>query len=330
MSADVAVDLGTSTSRVVVRGRGLVLEAPSVVALRGGELAAVGADAREMLGRSPSGVRVVQPIRGGVVADFDATETLLHYLLREAAPRSLRRPRVLVCVPAETTEVERRAVQDAARAAGARDVTLVAAPLAAALGAGLPIVDPIGSLILDIGAGQTEVAVISLGGMVVHRALRVAGNALDEAVAHWLRSRRNVVIGEQTAEGLKLKHGHAAPPEHPDTFRIRGRDLATGKPRDLDLGEDELATAMAEPIARIRDTLLEALASTPPELCADLLDRGVLVCGGTSNLRGLSRVLRDATGMPVLQAEAPTHCTALGAARLLDDAALYERVVTAA
>lgn len=329
MAADVAVDPGTSTTRVAVRGRGLVVEAPSVVAVRAGEPAAIGAEAREMLGRSPAGIRVIQPIRGGVVADFDATEMLLHALIKQAAARTLLRPRVLVCVPAETTEVERRAVQDSARAAGARDVQLVAAPMAAAVGAGLPILDPIGSMIVDIGAGQTEVAVISLGGMVVRRSIRVAGAAMDEAIAHWLRSRRNLVIGEQTAESLKHQIGSAVVPDAPQTVRVRGRDLATGKPLEVEIGADDLSQAVAEPVARIRDVVLEALSVTPPELSADIIDRGVILCGGTSLLRGIDRVLREATGLPVLEAERPLQCAALGAARLLDDAALYERVAAA-
>lgn len=314
---------------MVVRGRGLVFEEPSVVATRGGEAVAIGAEAHEMLGRAPSGIEVVQPIRGGVVADFDATEQFVHHLLRRVAGRTLLRPRAVVCIPVETTEVERRAVQESARAAGTRDVRLVAAPIAAALGAELPVLKPLGSLIVDIGAGRTEVAVISLGGMVVHHAIRIAGDAMDEAITHWLRSRHNLVIGQQAAEDLKRRIGWATSPANPEQVRLRGRDLATGKPREQAIGADDIAQAIAEPVARIRDAVLDALSRTPPELSSDIIDRGAILCGGGSRLRGLDRVLRDATGLPVLEAEHPEQCVALGAARLLEDAALLDRAVAA-
>lgn len=326
LAADVAVDLGTATTRVVVRGRGLVAEEPTVVATTGGEAVTIGEAARQMLGRAPTGTTVVQPIQGGVVADFEATERLLHALLRSASPRSLLRPRLLVCVPAETTEVERRAVQDSARSAGAREVYLVAAPMAAAIGAGLPVLEPVGSMILDIGAGQTEVAVISLGGMVVRQSVRVAGDAMDEALTHWLRSRKNLVIGAQAARELKHAIGSALPSSRPQAQRVRGRDLATGKPREVEVRSDDIAAAFAEPVARIRDAVLDLLARTPPELSSDIIDRGVILCGGTSRLPGLDRVLREATGLPILGAEHPLHCAALGAGALLEDGALFERV----
>jgi len=326
MAADVAVDLGTANTRIVVRGRGLALEAPSVVATRGGEAVAVGQEAREMLGRAPAGITVIQPIRGGVVADFEATEQLLHTLLRKVSSRTFLRPRILVCVPAETTEVERRAVQESARTAGGREVYLVAAPLAGAIGAGLPVTEPVANMIVDIGAGQTEVAVISLGGVVVQHSVRVAGDAMDEAIAQWLRSRQNLVIGEQTAESVKLRIGCATVPDRPDRMRVRGRELATGKPREIEIDSDDIARALAEPVARIRDAVLEALGRTPPELSADIIDRGVILCGGTSQLRHLDRVLREVTGLPVFAAEQPLHCAALGAGHLLEDPDLFGRV----
>ncbi len=329
-AADVAVDLGTAMTRIVVRGRGIVLEEPSVVATEGGEVLSVGADARRMLGRASGAVTVVRPIRGGVVADFDATEHLLRAVVRRVTGRALLRPRLIVCVPAETTEVERRAVQESARAAGGREVTLVAAPLAAALGAGLPITEPVASMVVDVGAGKTEVAVISLGGMVVQHSIRVAGDALDEALAWWLRSRHNLSIAEQAAEQVKQEVGAAAKGDRSQTMRVRGRDVPSGKPREIALTSEDCVAALAEPVARIRDAVLAALKQTPPELASDIIERGVVLCGGTSHLRHLDRVLREATGLAVVQAEHPLRCAVLGAGRLLEDPALYARVAASA
>lgn len=326
-AADIAVDLGTASTRVVVRGRGLVVEEPSVVATEGGEVVGVGEAARRMLGRAPGGIEVVRPIRDGVVADFDATEQLLRHLIRQASGRALLRPRVLVCVPAETTEVERRAVQESARSAGGREVFLVATPIAAAIGAELPITEPVASMVVDAGAGRTGVAVLSLGGMVVQHSVRVAGDAMNEAIAWWLRSRHNLVVGEQTAEAVKLEVGAAAPEEGPPlSMRVRGRDVASGKPREIDVTSDDCVQALAEPVARVRDAVLETLKLTPPELSSDVIERGIVLCGGSSRLRHLDRVLREATGLPIVRAEHPFRCAALGAGRLLEDPALFARV----
>jgi rod shape-determining protein MreB len=333
VAADLGVDLGTANTRIVARGRGIVLDVPSAVATaaraKGREVVAVGDDAKKMIGRTPEGVRVVRPVRGGLVADFEATEQLLRALLKQVGGSGLRKPRLLVCVPSGTAEAERRAVQESARAAGAGAVLLVPAPLAAALGADLPVNDPVGSMIVDVGGGRTHVAVLSLGGMVVRRSLQVAGDDLDEALMAWLRNTHSLLVGERTAETLKVRVGSLTPAQHTELrMRIRGRDTATGRPRELDVSAADVATAVAGTIAQVRGVVLEALRETPPELSADIVDRGVLMCGGTSHLRGLDAVLREDTGLAVLQAEHPAHCVIRGAERLLDDAEFLERVAS--
>jgi rod shape-determining protein MreB len=329
--ADLAIDLGTSSVRIVLRGRGVVLEAPTAVAShagpRGREVVAVGEDAKKMLGRTPAGTEVIRPVRGGVVADFEATEQLLRELLRRAGTRTLLKPRILVCIPSTHTEVERRAVQESTRAAGGRDILLVSTSMAAALGADLPVDRPVGSMVVDVGGGRTEAAVISLGGTVVCRSAPVAGEAMDEAIGAWLKRRHGLLIGERTAEGIKLRTGCATALAPPLYTRIRGRDLTEGAPREIDLTSDDVREAIAEPVSRIRDVVLAVLGAAPAELAADIVDRGIILCGGGSRLRGLDRVLGEATGLPVLQADTPHHCVAVGAGRLLEDEALFARVV---
>jgi rod shape-determining protein MreB and related proteins len=335
-AADLGVDLGTASTRVVARGRGVVLDVPSVVATapraRGREVVAIGEEARKMIGRVPEGTKVSRPVRGGVVADFEATEQLVRALLKQAGGSGLRKPRLLVAIPSGTTEVERRAVQDSAHAAGAGQVWLVPAPLAAAIGADLPVQDAVGSMIVDVGAGRTHVAVVSLGGLVVCRSQQVAGDHLDDAIALWLRTEHALVVGERTAETLKIRVGSVTPEIHHDLqMRVRGRDLPTGRPRELDVASHDVASAIGGAIERVRELVLEALQETPPELAADIVDRGVLLCGGTSHLRGLDARLRDDTGLPVLQAEQPTGCVARGLARMLDeDEAYLARAVASA
>lgn len=328
---DIAIDLGTSSTRVVARGRGVVLEVPTVVASqagpRGREIVAVGDEAKKMLGRTPAGTEVIRPLRNGVVADFEATEHLLRELLQRSGYRTLLKPRILVCIPSSHTEVERRAVQESARAAGGRDVSLVPSPMVAAIGAELPVNGPVGSMIVDVGGGRTEVAVVSLGGMVVSQSVRVAGDAMDEAIVAAVRRHHDLLIGERTAEGIKTRIGTAMPIEPALVTRIRGRDMNEGVPREIDLTSTDIAEALAEPIARIRDAVLATLRETPPELAADILQRGIILCGGGSKVRGLDQVLRDATGLPVLQADDAFRCVALGAARLLEDEELHDRVV---
>jgi rod shape-determining protein MreB len=329
------VDLGTSTTRLVARGQGVVARIPTAVATKDGtrnrEVVAVGEEARRMMGRTPAGIRVARPVRGGVVADFEATEQLLASLLGSAGAGTLRRVRLLVTVPSGSTEVERRAVQESARAAGAGHVLLVSAPMAAAIGADLPVAEAIGSMIVDVGAGRTHVAVLALGGMVVRRSLPLAGDDLDEAIQAWLRRQAGLVVGERTAETLKIRVGTVTPAVHGDLrLRVRGRDLATARPAERDVTASDVAAAIDEVVGRIRGAVREALRETPPELAADIVARGVLLCGGTSQLRGLDAHLRDDTGLAVLPVEHPLDCVALGAGRLLEDTLLLDRVATAA
>ena len=334
VAADLAVDLGSSNTRIVVRGRGVVLDVPTVVATAersgGRELVAVGEDAHKMIGRAPAGTHVIRPVRGGIVADFEATERLLSALFQRIGSSSLRRPRVLVCVPSGATEVERRAIQESVRAAGAGPVLLVASTIAAAIGAELPVRDPVGSMIVDIGGGRTHVAVVSLGGIVVHGTLSSGGGDLDEAIMTWLRDNKGLIIGERTSENLKVRVGSTTPELHRDLrMRIRGRDHDSGRPRELEVTAADLAAAVADTVGQIRRVVLETLGKTPPELSADIIDRGVLTCGGTSRLRGLDTQLREDTGLPVLQAEDPERCVVRGAELLLRDVALLERVAAA-
>ncbi|TVQ92697.1 MAG: rod shape-determining protein [Deltaproteobacteria bacterium] len=328
-TADVAIDLGTSNTRLGLRGKGVVVDQPSFVATqagsRGREVVAIGKEARRMLGRTPANTQVVRPVREGVVADFEATEQLLRHLLRRLPTTTLLRPRLLVCIPSSTTEVERRAVTESARAAGGREVHLVATAVAAAVGAGLSISEAVGNMIVDIGGGRVEVAVTSLGGLVVRRSVPIAGDAMDEAVRNWLRDARGLLVGERTAELLKRRVGSAVLLQDPPQMRIRGRDLETGAPRELDVSANDLVEPLGAMVEQIRDVVLEALRETPPELCADIVAQGVLVCGGSARLYGLTDVLRDATGLPVLMADDPDLCIAEGAARMLDDSALLAR-----
>jgi rod shape-determining protein MreB len=336
---DVAVDLGSAYTRIVGQGRGVLLEEPTVVATqvgpRGRDVVAVGTEAREMIGRTPGGITVVRPVRGGVVADFEATEQLLRQLFARALGRSLLRPRVLVGVPTGTTEVQRRAVQDSARAAGAREVYLTATPLLAAIGADLPVQKPVGSMIVDLGAGRIEIGVTALGGLVVRKSAAFGGDALDQAIGAWTQSEHGVLIGERTAEAVKLRvgsailddDGDAGHPRHPP-MRVRGRDLEHGAPREIDIRPSDVAYAVRPVTDAVRKLVLEALAETPPELAADLVDRGIFLSGGVAQLRGLDVLLRADTGLPVLQADSPARCAALGAAHALDDTALLDRILS--
>jgi rod shape-determining protein MreB len=331
--SDLAIDLGSAAARAVVRGRSDVYTVPSAVAIavaaRGREVVAVGEEARKMLGKTPAGTEVVRPVRGGVVADFEATEAVIRKLLEVAGARTLLRPRVLVCVPSSHTEVERRAVQESVRAAGGRDVLLVTSSMAAAIGAGLPVDRPIGNLVVDLGAGRIEAMVSSLGGVVLARDALAGGDAMDAAIGRYLQEEHRLLVGERTCEVVKERVGCATPIDPPLTTRIRGRDLDQGTPREVDLLSDEMATALADIVGRIRDVVLGVLADTPPELASDIIDRGVLLCGGVARLRGLDAVLRDATGLPVLVADHPEECVARGALKILEDSALFDRVVMA-
>ena len=331
LAHDLAIDLGTSNTLVYVRGRGLAVEEPSVVAVergRGGaHVVAVGGEAKRMVGRTPEHISADSPIRDGVIADFALAEALLRACIQRAlGARPLVRPRVVVCVPFGITEVERRAVQESARAAGAREVSLVAKPMAAALGAGLPISEPLGNLIVDIGGGTTEVGVISLGGMVASASLRVAGNQMDEAIAAWIRKRHNILIGERTAEEVKLGVGSAIIPAEPQVFHVKGRDLGTGIPREIALSSADTAEALSEPLGLIAEVIRHTLERTPPELASDIVDNGMVLCGGASLLPGLVTWLRERTDLPVNLAGDPRRCAVLGAGYLLEHPDVLARV----
>lgn len=327
---DLAIDLGTANTRVATKSGQVLLDVPSVVAfeaLRQVSSVTIGEDAKRMLGRAPQGTNVVQPIRNGIVSDFHATEILLKAILKKLPGKPLTRPRLLICTPSEITEAERRAVQESARAAGGREVTLVPRAMASAVGVGLPIQEPVGSMVIDIGAGRTEVAVISLGGMVVRKSMAIAGDAMEAAIVTWLMNHQKISIGERTAAKLKLRIGSAIAVERQEQLRIRGRDLGGGNPKELALSTNHIAQAMFPVIQAIQEMVAEVLAQTPPELSADIMDRGILLCGGASQLAGLDQVLRQFTGLPVLGVENPGQAAARGAAKILASNELYDRII---
>ena len=331
VTADLAVDLGSSFTRIADRSGRVVLEAPTAVAVQSGahgrKVVAVGTAAKKMMGRTPAAIEVIRPVRGGVIADFDAAEHLLRGLLRELGGRTLRRPRLLLCIPSSTTEVERRAVQECARAAGSRGVHLVIQPMAGAVGAELPVTSPVGSMLIDTGGGRTEVAILCLGGVVVRKDVAVAGDDLDEAIIDWMRRAHQVLIGERTAQNLKHHIGGATATES-HQMRIRGRALGGGAQGEVQITTADIVEAVSDTVKRIRALARDALQETSPELCADILDRGMMLTGGTGHLRGLADLLREDTGLPVLQPEFPSQCVVRGAGTILSDHALFQRVVT--
>jgi len=323
----IGIDLGTVNVIVYVRGKGVVLNEPSVVAisLSDNRILAVGDEARAMLGRTPDTIEVSRPMRDGVIADYVVTEAMLRYFISKVCSRFERRPEVMVSVPAGVTSVESRAVRDAAMQAGARVANLLPEPLAAALGADMPIGTPSGNMILNIGGGASEAAVISMFGIVVSSSVRVAGNRFDEAIAAYVRRKYNLIIGEQTAEEAKIAIGSALHLDDPLTIEVRGRDQVAGLPRTIILSSDEVTDALAEPLAAVSTTVKAVLEKTPPELASDIIDRGMLMAGGGALLRNLDRFLTDQTGIPCHAAENPMHCTALGAGKALQYLPLLRR-----
>ena len=321
MSNDLAIDLGTATTLVFLKGRGIVLCEPSVVAIQRGstKVLAVGEEAKRMIGRTPVNISAIRPMKDGVIADFDVTEAMLRYFIKKVQPRKINRPRVVVAIPSGITEVEKRAVRDSALRAGAREVYLVEEPKAAAIGVGLPIHEPGGNMVIDIGGGTTEMAVISLDGVVVSRSIRIAGNEMDEAIIEHLRKAYNLMIGERTAEEIKIRIGSAYPLEEEMTMEVRGRDLVTGLPKTVTTTSEEIREALSEPIKAIVEASRATLEKTPPELSADLIDRGIVLAGGGSLLRGLDKLLAEETGLPVHVAENPVTAVALGVGRGLED-----------
>jgi rod shape-determining protein MreB len=332
-STDLAIDLGTANTCIYVPGRGIVVNEPSLVAFNKvrGSIEAVGIEAKEMLGRTPGNLSAVKPMKDGVIADFDVAEKMLVHFIRKATRRAgWARPRVIIGVPPEITQVERRAVRDSAARAKAREVHLVDEPMAAAIGAGLPVTDPAGNMIVDIGGGTTDIAVISLAGVVYGRSVRVAGNQMDEAIIHYFKRAHNLLIGERTAEQVKIDIGSAAPLESAVTMEVRGRHMVRGVPATVTVCDADIRDALTEPVRVIIQSVRDALERIPPELCADIYDRGVFLSGGGSLLRNLDRRVREETGLPVQMAEDPLTSVVLGAGRMLDDLSLLQRVAAAA
>ncbi len=328
---DMGIDLGTANTLVYVKGRGIILQEPSVVAIEQetNELVAVGSQAQAMVGRTPGTITAIRPMRDGVIADFDTTERMLRYFIGRAARRTaLFPPRVLIGVPSGVTEVEKRAVIDAGLRAGAREVFLIEEPMAAAIGAGLPVNEATGSLIVDIGGGTTEVAVISLGGIVASQSSRVAGDEMTESIAQYVKRHYSLMIGERTAEEVKQTIGSAYPVGREEDYEVRGRDLLTGLPKTVVLTAHEVLEALAEPVSQVVEAVRMTLDRTPPELAADILDRGIVLAGGGSLLRGLDQLLREETGMPVQRAEDPLTCVVRGTGIVLDNINLLRRVLT--
>ncbi len=326
MSQDLAIDLGTANTLVYVPGHGVVLDEPSVVAVREvrgrSQVVAVGEEAKLMLGRTHSNIEAIRPLRDGVIADFDAAEEMIKYFIRKVHNRrSFVSPQIVVCVPSGATAVERRAIQESALGAGARRVYLIEEPMAAAIGAGLPVTEATGSMVVDIGGGTTEVAVLSLGGVVFSRSVRVGGDKMDEAIMTYVRRHHNLLIGESTAERIKVSIGTAWPLEGEEERRaaVRGRDLKNGVPREVIISEGQVAEALAEPISHIVEAVKVALENTAPELAADIVDKGIMVTGGGGLLPNLDLVLREATGLPVSIAENALQCVAIGSGRCLED-----------
>ena len=328
-SSDLAIDLGTANTLVYARGRGIVVNEPSIVALNktSGEICAVGKDAKEMLGRTPGNIVAIKPMKDGVIADFKVTERMLNYFIRKAHNRKLLvHPRIVIGVPSEITPVEKRAVQDSAYRAKASEVYLVEQAMAAAIGAGLPITEACGNMIIDIGGGTTEIAIISLSGIVFSRSVRVAGNEMDEAIMHYLKRKYNLLIGERSAEQIKIEIGSAYPLEKPMTMEIKGRNLIEGIPKTITVTDAEIREALSECVSTVINAIRVALERTPPELSADISDRGVVLTGGGSLLKNLDRRISEETGLPVSVADDPLACVALGTGKMLMDFRLLKQV----
>lgn len=331
LSRDMGIDLGTANTLVHVKGRGIVLREPSVVAIKSdnGEVLAVGEEAKRMIGRTPGNIVAIRPMKDGVIADFDVTQAMLKYFIRKAMnSRSFMRPRVVVGVPSGVTEVEKRAVIDAAQQAGAREAYLIEEPMAAAIGAGLPVEDATGSMVVDIGGGTTEIAVISLGGIVTSRSIRIGGDEMDSSIVQYVKRMYNLMIGERTAEEIKISIGSAIVSETTDrTMDIRGRDLVSGLPKTLNIKASEIRDALHEPVYKIIDAVKGTLEKTPPELAADVMDHGIMMTGGGALLTNLDKLLSRETGMPVLVSEDALSCVGEGTGKSLENIELLKRVV---
>jgi rod shape-determining protein MreB len=331
-SNDLAIDLGTANTLIYVKGEGIVCNEPSVVAVqkdaRGGRrVLSVGSEAKKMLGRTPGSIVAIRPLKDGVIADFDITEAMLSYFIHKIHNRrTLVRPRIVICVPFGVTEVEKRAVKESAEAAGAREVYLMEEPMAAAIGAGLPVTEPTGNMIVDIGGGTTEVAVISLKGIVFSKSVRVGGDKMDEAIVQYIKRKYNLLVGERTAELIKLTIGSAYPGNEIQTMEIKGRDLVAGVPKTVEVSDEEIRDSLLEPISQIVDAVRIGLERTPPELASDIVDKGITLAGGGALLRNLDVLLREETGLPVHLAEDPLTAVVMGAGKVLDELTLLKDV----
>ncbi len=330
LGRDMAIDLGTANTLVYVRGRGIVLNEPSVVAIDRdtNKVLAVGSEAKQMLGRTPGNIVAIRPLKDGVISDYEVSSEMIRYFIRQVHNKSrmFSKPRVLICVPSLATNVDRRAIEEAARDAGAREVFQIEEPMAAAIGAGLPVGEPQGSMVCDIGGGTTEIGVISLGGLVTKRSVKVGGDKLDDAIINWVKKEYSMLIGERMAERIKVEVGSAYPTADLVKAEIRGRDLITGLPRSITVTPEEIRKAIEEPVAEIVDTVKVTLDQTPPELSSDIMDRGIVLTGGGALLSGLDERLRSETGMPVTVADDPLNCVAIGSGRCIEDFETLRRV----
>jgi len=326
---DMAVDLGTANTLVYVRGRGIVLSEPSVVAIdqRTGEVHAVGVEAKRMLGRTPGTIQAIRPLKDGVIADFDVTEQMLRHFIQKVHQHRFAHPRVVVCVPSGVTGVEKRAVEEATLSAGARQAYLIEEPMAAAIGAGLPVAEPTGNMIVDIGGGTTEVAVISLGGIVTSTSIRIGGDELDEAIIQHVKKEYSLLLGERTSEAIKLAIASVFPMPEELVAEIKGRDLVSGLPKTITISAEEIRRAIEEPVNAIIDSIKTTLDRTPPELAADIMDRGIVLTGGGALLRGLDKRLRHETGMPVRISDMPLQAVVLGSGKCLEEFEVLQRVL---
>ena len=328
-SNDLAIDLGTANTLVYARGRGIVVDEPSIVAInkKTNKVAAVGREAKEMLGRTPGNIVAIKPMKDGVIADFDVTEEMLKYFIRKAHNRKhLLSPRIAISIPSEITQVEKRAVRESALRARASEVFLVEEAMAAAIGAGLPITEPSGNMIVDIGGGTTDIAIISLSGIVYSRSVRVAGNEMDESIIQYIKRKHNLLIGERTAEQIKINIGSAAPLEQPMTMEIKGRDLIEGIPKSIEIADEEIREALSDCIATVVNALRVALERTPPELSADIVDNGIVFTGGGALLKNLDLRIKAETGLPVYLAEDPLSSVVLGTGKMLQEMSLLRQI----
>jgi rod shape-determining protein MreB len=327
---DIGIDLGTANTLVHVKGKGIIVREPSVVAIntKNNEILAVGDAAKDMIGRTPGNIVAIRPMKDGVIANFEVTQSMLKYFIKKAMSKGVfGKPRVVICVPSGVTEVEKRAVEEATINAGAKEAYLIEEPMAAAIGANLPVEEPSGSMVVDIGGGTSEVAVISLGGIVTSKSLRIAGDELDDAIVHYIKKEYNLMIGERTAEEIKVNIGAAYKTVKEESMEIRGRDLVTGLPKNITITSSEVMEALRDPVYAIVDSIKITLEKTPPELAADIMDRGIMLTGGGALLKGLDRLIRDETGMPVNIAENPLDCVVMGSGKVLEEIETLKKVL---